>query len=321
MGNGTDITFVIYSVAVTPGVDINNTAKVNCTEDEWNYTNNNATKLVDVVVLPQPVKEVSNSTPHYHDIIEYYLTVVNSGKDMYMDNLTVVDRLPSGLQFLETVGIVGAEFVGKEMVNSQVITWTITNITARATITVRVKVNDLGSLTNNLTIIGPRGTEATVNCTINPVALADVSVNITSDKDEYFVDDVAIWTIVVSNAANGTNATNVSLKDLFPSDYFKFVNCTDEYGNVYDLGDDWIIPFMGNGTNVTFLIHSIAKVPAENITNSVNVTCNEEEWNYDNNNASKTVEIVAFHKPVKTVSNSTPYYHDVVEYTLTVMNL
>ena len=321
MGNGTDVTFVIYSVAVTPGVDINNTAKVNCTEDEWNYDNNNATKLVNIVVLPQPVKEVSNSTPYYHDTIEYNLTVVNDGKDNYMDNLTVVDSLPSGLQFLETVGIVGAEFVGKEKVDGQVITWTVTNITARATITVRVKVNDLGSLTNNLTIIGPRGTEATVNCTINPVALADVSVNITSDKDEYFVGDDAIWTIVVSNAANGTNATNVSLKDLFPSDYFKFVNCTDEYGNVYDLGDDWVIPFVGNGTNVTFLIHSIAKVPAENITNSVNVTCNEKEWNYDNNNASKTVEIVAFHKPVKTVSNSTPYYHDVVEYTLTVMNL
>ena len=321
MGNATDVTFVIYSVAATPGVDINNTAKVNCTEDEWNYDNNNATKLVNIVVLPQPVKEVSNSTPYYHDTIEYNLTVVNDGKDNYMDNLTVVDSLPSGLQFLETVGIVGAEFVGKEKVDGQVITWTVTNITARATITVRVKVNDLGSLTNNLTIIGPRGTEATVNCTINPVALADVSVNITSDKDEYFVDDVAIWTIVVSNAANGTNATNVSLKDLFPSDYFEFVNCTDENGNVYDLGDDWVIPFVGNGTNVTFLIHSIAKVPAENITNSVNVTCNEEEWNYDNNNASKTVEIVAFHKPVKTVSNSTPYYHDVVEYTLTVMNL
>ncbi|WP_292608919.1 hypothetical protein, partial [Methanobrevibacter sp. UBA188] len=67
-------------------------------------------------------------------------------------------------------------------------------------------------------------------------------------------DDIAVWTITVSNAGNGTNATNVTLKDLFPSGYFEFINCTDSNGNTYDLTDDWIIPFMGNGTNITFTV-------------------------------------------------------------------
>ena len=113
--------------------------------------------------------------------------------------------------------------------NVQVITWKLTNITTgSAVITVRIKVNDLGDLTNNLTVVGPRGSTQIVHETIHPVPIVDISVNITSDKDEYFVDDIAVWTVVVSNAGNGTNATNVSLKDLFPSINFKFINCTDE---------------------------------------------------------------------------------------------
>ena len=321
MGNGTNMTFVITSVAVNPGENINNTAKVNCSEDEWNYSNNNATKLVNVVPLPVPVKEASNHTPYYHDIIEYNLTVVNVGSSNYMDNLTVIDSLPGGLEFIETVGIDGAQFVGDEVKDGQTITWIITNITGKATITVRVKVNDLGNLTNNLTIVGPRGTNVTVNETVNPVPLVDVSVNITSDKDEYFVDDIAVWTITVSNAGNGTNATGINLKDLFPSEYFEFINCTDSEGNVYDLGDDWVIPFMGNGTNMTFVITSVAVNPGENINNTAKVNCSEDEWNYSNNNATKLVNVVPLPVPVKEASNHTPYYHDIIEYNLTVVNV
>ena len=319
MGNGTDITFTVYSQAAIPGTGIENTAKVNCTEDEWNYTNNNATKLVDVVVLPQPVKVASNTTPYYHDEIEYNLTVVNVGNNNYMDNLTVIDSLPVGLEFLETVNVVGAKVVS-ETPNGQVITWVLTNITkGSATITVRVKVNALGDLTNNLTIVGPKGTSVTVDETVYPKPLVDVSVNITSDKDEYFVDDIAVWTITVTNAGNGTNATNINLKDLFPSKYFEFINCTDENGNLYDLNDG--IPFMGNGTNVTFRINSKALAPENNINHAVNVNCTEDEWNYDNNEANKLVNIVPLPEPIKTVSNDTPYYHEEIEYNLTVVNV
>ena len=71
-------------------------------------------------------------------------------------------------------------------------------------------------MTNNLTVKGPRNSTDMVNCTIAPMPIVDISVNITSDKDEYFVDDVAVWTITVSNAANGTNATNIKLSELIP---------------------------------------------------------------------------------------------------------
>ena len=96
-------------------------------------------------------------------------------------------------------------------------------------------VKYVGNLTNNLTVVGPNGTENTTSLTVYPVPIVDISVNITSDKDEYFVDDIAVWTITVSNAGNATNATNVTLRDFFPSNYFEFINCTLANGTSYTI--------------------------------------------------------------------------------------
>ena len=188
-------------------------------------------------------------------------------------------------------------------------------------IVIRVKVNAVGDLTNNLTVKGPRNSTDTVDCTITPIPIVDISVNITSDKDEYFVDDVAVWTITVSNAANGTNASNVKLSELLP-DEFEYMYCDLPNGTTYnETTGIWTIPNLANGTNATLVIYAHAKTPASDITNYVNASCDEKEWNYNNNKDNLTVEIVSFHRPVKVVSNSTPYYHEYVDYTLTVENL
>ena len=81
-------------------------------------------------------------------------------------------------------------------------------------------VKYVGNLTNNVTVTGPNGINNTDSCTVYPIPLVDISVNITSDKVEYFVDDVAVWTITVSNAANATNASNIKLSELLPSESF-----------------------------------------------------------------------------------------------------
>ena len=321
MGNGTNITFTVYSKAVTPGDNINDTVEVNCTEDDWNYENNDDIKFVSVDPLPYPVKEVSNSTPYYHEEIEYTLTVVNDGRNNYTDVLTVIDSLPEGLQFLGTVNVTGAEVLSEDF-NGQVITWKLTNITkGNATIVVRVKVNALGNLTNNLTIVGPNGKEITVNSTVNPMPIVDIKVNVTSDKDEYFVDDVAVWTITVANAANGTNASGIELSEFLP-DEFEYMYHNASMGTVYDnVTGVWSIPALANGTNVTLVIYAHAKTPADDITDKVNATCTEDEWDYINNKANVTVDIISFHRPYKGVNNGTPYYHEFVEFTLTVENM
>jgi uncharacterized repeat protein (TIGR01451 family)/fimbrial isopeptide formation D2 family protein len=321
MGNGTDATLYIYAYAKAVGNHILNMVVVASDTDEWNLSNNFAYSYVDVLDIPKPVKTVDNSTPDYHTFVVYNMTIENPNDVDYMDNLTVIDSLPTGLEFAGTVGIDGAVFVGDESVNGQTVTWVITNISAKssAVISVKVKVNALGNLTNNLTIIAPNGVNSTVNCTITPVPVVDIYVNITSDKDEYFVDEVAVWTISVTNDPNSVMATSVTLKDLIPSQ-FEYINCTLVNGT-FDPDDDiWSIGDMPNGTSVVLKVFTRALRTGKNIDSVVQVKCDEKEWNLTNNIDDKMVDIIDLPNPVKTVDNSTPDYNDIVVYNLTIQN-
>ena len=318
MANGTSETLIIISTAITPKYNVVNNATVNCTEDEWDYDNNfdNAT----ISIIPTLEKTVNETNPYYHEIVEYNLTVINYGDETYTDNITVIDTLEDGLEFIETVNITGADIVIGETKNGQTITWVITNIsTTNAVITVRVKANAIGDLENNLTIKTPKGTNMTVNRTITVEPIVDVATNKTSDREEYFVDDIAIWTINVSNAANGTNATNVVLKDVFPSE-FVFIDYTATKGTYDSKTGEWNIGFMENGTSVTLVIRSYAKIVTNLTTNYVNVTCNEDDWNLSNNVANKSVKVIDIPDVNKTVNDTTPFYNETVVYNLTIIN-
>ena len=139
-------------------------------------------------------------TPYYHDNVTYNLTITNTGNNDYTDVLTVIDSLPDGLEYVPTASITGGVILSED-VNGQVITWTITNISAKssAIIAVTVYVNTLEKSTNNLTLIGPNGTEQKVNCTIDPVPFADLEViklvsNATAHKG-----DLVNWTLIAIN--------------------------------------------------------------------------------------------------------------------------
>ena len=160
-----------------------------------------------------------------------------------------------------------------------------------------VGINRLGNLTNNLTVTGPNGTIVMDKCSVYPNPIVDISVNITSDKDEYYIDDIAVWTVVVSNANNATNATNVTLRDFFPGSNFEFINCTLANGTVFT-GDTWYIGDLANGTNVTFTVYSRA-IAVGTAKHNVTVSCNETEWNLTNNKNNKTVVVVSLPDPVK----------------------
>ena len=202
---------VYFEANCTKSGNYTNIANVTTHDFDWNLSNNEANKTVNVVPLIN--KTVSNSTPYYHTEVEYNLTVMNTGNETYQEVLTLVDSLPAGLEYIDTVRIIGADQVGETIVDGQKITWKITNIPAytNATIIVKVLVNSVEEQLNNLTIISPEGQNRTVNTTVTPVLYTDVSVNKTSDKPSYFVDDIVTWTITVSVAGNGSNATNVRL--------------------------------------------------------------------------------------------------------------
>ena len=194
------------------------------------------------------------------------MTITNTGTTVYENELTVVDSLPKGLEYLNIENITGAKVISF-VKQGNTLTWVLTGISpdAPAVITLRFRVTEIGNLTNNLTLIGPNGTEKMVDCTVDVIPIVDVSVEKSSDKDEYFVDDIAVWTIVVHNAANGTNATDVYVGDFFPFQYFEIINYTTDNGT-FESGL-WTIGFMGNGTDASLTIVSRAKVARENIRN------------------------------------------------------
>ena len=307
-----------FATNCTKSGDYTNVVNVTTPDFDWDLSNNVANK--SVLVDPLPNKTVSNSTPYYHDYVEYNLTIMNTGNSTYDQTLTVVDSLPEGLEYNATVIIIGADQVGETLVENQgrLVTWNITNIPANtnATIIVRVYVNALGNLTNNMTLIAPSGDNRTVNATITPVTFTDVYVNKSVEKEEYFVGDIVIWTITVTNAYNGSNATNVNLSDILPAEV-EFINASiGEYNNetgVLEIG------FMENGTSVTFTITSRAKVVANNVTNNATVNCSEDEWDYTNNIDNATIDIIPI--PNKTANNTAPKFSEYVDYNLTIINV
>lgn len=81
------------------------------------------------------------------------------------------------------------------------------------------------------------------NATISVLAV-DLSVNITSDKEVYFIGDEVVWTITVHNAGNGTDATGVLLQEYFPSRYFRYTAHFTNNGTYNNESEEWDIGFM-----------------------------------------------------------------------------
>ncbi|WP_407391978.1 Cna B-type domain-containing protein, partial [Methanobrevibacter sp.] len=316
MGNGTEETLTIYTRAKTNGT-FTNYVNVTCNETEWNYTNNYDNATVNII-KNIPIKEVNNSKPFYHENVTYYLTVVNPGNVTYVNNLTVVDSLPDGVDYLETLYITGADVVVDATVSGKNISWVITNISAGTTavIAVKAQANAVGIKVNNETIIYPNGYSQKVNATIDVQPIVDVSVVKTVDKPEYFVGDIVVWTVKVANAFNGTAATDVKLYEALPGHFalIDYVATKGTYAN-----DVWTIGTMANGTEETLTLYTRALLDGT-FTNYVNVTCNETEWNYTNNYDNETVIIKWIPDINKTVNDTTPFTHEFVEYYLTVSN-
>jgi uncharacterized repeat protein (TIGR01451 family) len=130
----------------------------------------------------------------------------------------------------------------------------------------------------------------TVNCTIEVVPIVDVAVNKTVDNEFHYLEDIVVWTIKVSNAYNGTNATDVVMRDILPAE-FEFISYTSTVGSYDAVSGAWTIGFMGNGTEETLVITSLAKAVGTFI-NFANVTCNETDWDKDNNFDNATVTVV-----------------------------
>ena len=266
-----------------------------------------------------PEKIVENPTPLYNDEILYFLKVTNAADITYGSPLVVADYLPEGLEFIRTVSITGADVIINGTVQEQNIVWVITNISADepAVITILVKVNALGNLTNNLTIVTPDGTRITVNCTVEPVPFADLEVtNIVSNKSVRKGDTVT-WNITVVN--HGPNLSeNVYVKDILPEGLI-FVSAEGDYDPKTGI---WNIGNLDVNESVSLVIVSIANITNTNITDVATVNSTTFDPDMSNNVANNTtcVPPEADIGIVKQVNAKECVKDQIVEWTITMSN-
>ncbi|WP_405323690.1 DUF11 domain-containing protein, partial [Methanobrevibacter sp.] len=322
MENGTSVTLVIRSYAKIVTNLTTNYVNVTCNEDDWNLSNNVANKSVKVIDIPDVNKTVNDTTPFYNETVVYNLTIINTGDINYTNNISVIDSLPNGLEFIETVSITGAKLI-KEVINGQKITWTITDIAAFSSAVIKVKVRALaiGELTNNLTIVAPNGTNKTVNCTIDPIPLADLAV--TKTNDHYRIDclnsTTVIWTIKVVN--NGPNdAINAIAKDILPKGIIYISD--DSNGKYNPITGVWELGDLANGSSRTINIKT--KVNATNviIDNEVVVSSETYDPNESNNYDNSSIKVIAIADLmlIKDANVTKVHVGDKFSYIITVIN-
>ena len=137
-----------------------------------------------------------------------------------------------------------------------------------------------------------------------------------SVSSTYNYGDVIVWTLDIKN--NGPNdATGVYLTDILPEGLVlikDLKNYTPSTGRL-DIG------VLNAGESVSINITTLVNKTGI-ITNKVNVTSNETDIDLENNYDEETIDVeqACDLEVVKNVDVANPNYHDVVVWTITVLN-
>ena len=299
LANGTSETLTLVFKTTTLG-KFNNTVNVTCDEDEWNYTNNNASCLFEVVIVNLTINKTANVVGNISvmDDVTFTINITNNAK-VNATKLVVTDIVPTGFKYVDTndtnynskTGILNIEVL--EPGKSYLFTLTLKAITN-------------GTLTNYVNVTcHENSTAKKANASVNVTPVVNLTVKKVAEFDDYVVGDIVVFTITVIN--NGpSNATNIIVKDIF--DHEELENLTSS---------EYTIPFLANGTSedITFK----AKVlKLGNLTNKVNVTCDQ---NNTVKSANATIHVYTVDLRInKTANVSDVPVNGLINFTITVKN-
>ncbi|WP_429223818.1 hypothetical protein [Methanobacterium oryzae] len=305
---------------------INNTAIVTGNETDPNPNNNNSTETINV----QPVadlkitKDVDVREPSSGQTVNFTITVQNLGPSN-ATNVTVIDVLPEGLNFISFVGTPSATYDPV----TRTITWNIGNLEYlgsavlefNATYQPAIPGSDLNNTaTVNSTTFDPDLTNNQATTSLNG-QFATLNIQKTVDISQLHVGDTATFTINLTN--NGPDTANgVTITDVLPEGFIfdSFVSWTAGRPNpaissgtiTWNLGD------LLNGETVSLVF----KATANKTGFWTNIATANSTTPPDTDSSGVTVEIlpVADVGVIKTVSNTTPLYGQNVTYTITATN-
>ena len=288
---GETITLEIIATPNTVAEITASSEAINGSEDS-NLANNFASLAVDVIDYTIN-KDVNDTNPNWGDEIEYAVTVENIGSAS-SSNVVVTDVLPDGVEF------VSASNGGIYDEESRTITW-ILNLNSHETqrLTVNVKVNVYGSLTN---VVSVNNKTANVTVIVPEIAI-DKTVNDTNPN----LNDNVEYTISVENKAD-VNAEYVTVTDVLPVGV-EFVGASN--GGFYNPDSrtiTWILDISAQGTvDLTVDVKVLSYGDLTNVASVNNVT----------DKVTVTVTEIAIDKAV---NDTNPNLGDDVEYTIVVEN-
>ena len=146
----------------------------------------------------------------------------------------------------------------------------------------------------------------------------DNQIIIFSDKKVYDFEEVAVWTVNVTN--NGPNdSTEVAINNLLPEGLIYF---SDTSGGRYDSETGILnVSTLDVGEKLSFNIITIINKTGI-ITNNANITAKEFDTNLTNNFDEQSIMVnpAADIVVIKSVNNTRPNYRDMVNWTIVVKN-
>ncbi|WP_405294591.1 hypothetical protein [Methanobrevibacter sp.] len=292
-----------------------NVVTVNCTEKDWNQSNNKDNKTIHVNLYYTKEANVTNVSAGEN--LEYYLRVYNIGSEDYTEVIQIRDVLPKGIKYLNEYTIDGGNVV-RYVKHDDYQIWYVTNITAHDYLQITVKCQAVNEgVWNNTMYVGDcPPVNATVNVTIN----ADLRIIKTVSVYKVKKGDIINWTLTVINYGP-SDAANVVVTDIMPYGLEIAGSPTVPDGTTFNRQNKtWIIGDLKAKDRIQLIIPTKVTISGINITNEAIVNSTTPDPNPNNNYDNETVEFYPDVSIQKNVSSKKTHQGAVISWTLTVTN-
>ena len=335
---------------------INNYATVSTDTHDCNPSNDTNTIAVDPWEPTNAdlslTKTVSNPEPEVGEVVEWVVTVTNSGPDTAWHS-KVSEALPDGLTFVGArassgayvfesgvwnVGHLadgesaemtistrvdteaGAQYVNTAVASSNTADNDQSNNAAEAVVTVAETTVIVSTETESEAgIDGATCVACLCACEHQVESGADLQIVKLVDNPTPNLNGEVVWTILVTN--NGPDdAENVVVNDNLPGGV-EYVSDSTTLGEFDDAAGSWQIGDLANGESALLQITTIATDAAAVQTNIALVTSDTEDSNPENNIAVASIDAVDADLAIsKTVDEPAPNLGDEVVWTIEVVN-
>lgn len=358
---GGTATMEIKTIVVDVNAPITNRVEVSSSTHDCNPSNDSHSMTVhpwepteaDLSIS----KSVSNANPEVGSVVDWTVTVSNSGPDTAW-NTTVVETLPEGLTPVGTVATMGnyeftdgvwnvghlnsgdtaqmtmstriesdqaARYVNTASATSSTRDGNTENNSATATVNSVVAVeaevppaNDVPPAAEST----PEPTDVACCCTCENYeqAGADLQVIKLVDNPTPNLNSPVVWSIMVTN--NGPEeAINVVLNDNLPAGV-EYVSNTATTGEYSLEGGAWEIGDLASGASALLQLTTIATDAELTQVNIAMVSSDTEDSNPDNDTAQASMDAVAADLAIeKSVDNPEPNLGENVVWTIKIENL